>query len=74
MVVQWLGLCTFITEGLGSVPGWGTKILQAVQCGHKSKKKKKKKKIEERAKKPDQRDRERQDHRGPGRPWKELRF
>ena len=72
MVVQWLGLCTFFTEGLGSVSGWGTKILQAVQCGQKSKKKKKK--IEERAKKPDQRDRERQDHRGPGRPWKELRF
>ena len=44
MVVQWLGLCTFFTEGLGSVSGWGTKILQAVQCGQKSKKKKKKKK------------------------------
>ena len=38
MVVQWLGLCAFITEGLGSVPGWGTKILQAVQCGQKKKK------------------------------------
>ena len=37
MVVQWLGLCAFITEGLGSVPGWGTKILQAVQCGQKKK-------------------------------------
>ena len=27
--------------GLGSVPGWGTEILQAVQCGQKKKKKKK---------------------------------
>ena len=27
--VQWLGLCTFIVEILGSVPGQGTKIPQA---------------------------------------------
>ena len=66
MVVQWLGLCAFITEGLGSVPGWGTKILQAIQCGQKNR--------GERTKKQDQRGRERQDHRGPGRPWKELGF
>ena len=38
------------------------------------KKVKKEKKKVERAKKPDERDRERQDHRGPGRPWKELGF
>ena len=24
--VQWLGLSTFIAEGPGSIPGWGTKI------------------------------------------------
>ena len=33
LVVQWLGLCTFTAEGLNSVPGWGTKILQAARCG-----------------------------------------
>ena len=33
LVVQWLGLCAFTAEGLGSVSGWGTKILQAVQRG-----------------------------------------
>ena len=31
LVVQWLGLGTFTTEGLGSIPGWGTKILKAMQ-------------------------------------------
>ena len=30
LVVQWLGLCTFTTEGTGSIPGWGNKIPQAV--------------------------------------------
>ena len=30
---QWLGLCTFINEGSGSIPSWGTKILQIAQCG-----------------------------------------
>ena len=34
-MVQWLGLSTFLAEGLGSIPGGGTKIWQ--------KKKKKKK-------------------------------
>ena len=29
LVVQWLGLCTFIDEGPGSIRGWRTKILQA---------------------------------------------
>ena len=28
LVVQWLGLCTFTAKGLGSIPGWGTKIPQ----------------------------------------------
>ena len=27
LAVQWLGLRTLIAEGLGSVPGWGTKML-----------------------------------------------
>ena len=45
LAVQWLGLCTFTAEGLGSIPGQGTKILQAVQCGKKKKKKKQKKEI-----------------------------
>ena len=32
--VQGLGLCarTALAEGQGSIPGWGTKIPQAVQC------------------------------------------
>ena len=30
---QGLGLGTFTAEGLGSIPGWGTKILQTVPCG-----------------------------------------
>ena len=29
MAVQWLGLCAFTAEGLGSIPGQGTKIPQA---------------------------------------------
>ena len=27
-MVQWLGLSAFTAGALGSVPGWGTKILQ----------------------------------------------
>ena len=38
LVVQWLGLCTFTAEGTDSIPGQGTKILQAMQCGKKKKK------------------------------------
>ena len=38
-MVQWLGVCAFTLEGLGSIPGQGTKILQEVQCGQKKKKK-----------------------------------
>ena len=30
LVVQWLGLCTLTAEGLGSIPGWGTKIPPAL--------------------------------------------
>ena len=37
LVVQWLGLRAFTAEGLGSVPGRGTKILQAAQRGQKKK-------------------------------------
>ncbi|KAB0338912.1 hypothetical protein FD755_025110, partial [Muntiacus reevesi] len=36
----WLGLSTFTTLGLGSIPGWVTKIPQAVWCGQKKKNKK----------------------------------
>ena len=35
LVVQWLGLRTFTTEGTGSIPGWGNKIPQAVWCSKK---------------------------------------
>ena len=28
-MVQWLGSCTLIAKGLGSIPGQGTKIPQA---------------------------------------------
>ena len=35
--VQWLGLHTFTAEGVGSIPGQGTKILQAAWCGQKIK-------------------------------------
>ena len=41
--VQWLGHGTFTDEGLGSIPGWGNKILQALRHRQKQKKKKKKK-------------------------------
>ena len=40
-MIQWLGLCAFTAEGAGSIPGQGTKILQAVWCGKKKKEKKK---------------------------------
>ena len=30
-MVQWLGLSALTAEGLGSIPGWGTKMPQAVQ-------------------------------------------
>ena len=34
---------TFTAGGAGSIPGWGTKILHATQCGQKKKKKRKRK-------------------------------
>ena len=27
LTVQWLGLCNSTAGGMGSIPGWGTKIL-----------------------------------------------
>ena len=41
LTVQWLGLHAFTAEGTGSVPGWGTKIPQAVWCSQKKEKRKK---------------------------------
>ena len=41
--VQWLELCVLTAEGPGSIPGRGTKILQAMWHNQKKKKKKKKK-------------------------------
>ena len=38
LAVQWLGLCDFTAKGSGSIPGWGTKIPQAVRCSQKKKK------------------------------------
>ena len=34
--VQWLELGTFTAKGPGSIPGWGTKVPQAVQHGQKN--------------------------------------
>ena len=42
LAVQWLGLCTSAAGGTGSIPGRGTKILQAAWHGQKKKKKKRK--------------------------------
>ena len=33
-VVQWLGLHASTAEGLGVIPGWGTKIPQIKWQGH----------------------------------------
>ena len=41
LVVQCLGLYAVNAGGVGSIPGQGTKILHAMQCGKKKKKKKK---------------------------------
>ena len=38
-MVQWLGLSALTGKALGSVPGWGTKILQATWYSKKKKKK-----------------------------------
>ena len=39
MVVQWLRLRASTEGDTGSIPGRGTKILHATQCGQKFKKK-----------------------------------
>ena len=31
LAVQWLGLLASTVEGMGTVPGWGTKIPQTMQ-------------------------------------------
>ena len=38
LAVQWLGLCAFTAGGMGSIPGRGTKFLQAARRGQKKKK------------------------------------
>ena len=38
LAVQWLGLCAFIAENLGLIPGWGTKIPRAMGNNQKKKK------------------------------------
>ena len=35
LAAQWLGFHTFTAKGVGSVPGQGTKIPQAMWCGQK---------------------------------------
>ena len=44
LVIQWLGLCPSSARGLGSIPGQGTKILQATRSLQKKERKKEKKK------------------------------
>ena len=34
LAIQWLGLCASIAGGMGSIPGQGTKILQAARSLH----------------------------------------
>ena len=33
LVVQWLGLHAFTAKSVGSIPGWGTEILQVARYG-----------------------------------------
>ena len=35
LMVQWLGFCTSTAGVMGLIPGWGIKILHAVQSGKK---------------------------------------
>ena len=37
-MVQWLGFCALTAEGLGLIPGWETKILQAAKKTKQNKK------------------------------------
>ena len=39
LVVQWVGLQAFTTEGMGLISGQGTEIPQGMQCDQKEKKK-----------------------------------
>ena len=39
LVVQWLGLHPSTTRGMGSIPGWGTKILHDARHGQNNKNK-----------------------------------
>ena len=41
LAVRWLGLCTSTVGGRSSIPGWGAKSPQTMQCGKKKRKKKK---------------------------------
>ena len=44
LVVQWLRFSTPDTVGMGSIPGWGTKIPHDAQTGQKKKRQLKKRK------------------------------
>ena len=37
-MVQWLGPCTFNAGGVSSIPGQGTEIPHATECGQKNQK------------------------------------
>ena len=39
--VQLLRLGDFTAEGMGSIPGWGTKIPQSLQCDQKKREREK---------------------------------
>ena len=41
LAVQWLRLCASNAKGVGSIPGWGTKIPHAIWRGQENIKKKK---------------------------------
>ena len=43
LAVQWLRLCTSNVGGLGSIPGWGTKIPCAIWYSQKERKRKRNK-------------------------------
>ena len=45
-MVQWLGLGAFTARTWGLIPGWGTKVPQAVSYGQKTNKPTKKEKKE----------------------------
>ena len=45
LVVQWLGHSALAAMALGSIPGWRTRLLQAIERDQTKKKKEKRKKI-----------------------------